>query len=334
LLLFVLLALDSRPERAIAAHEPSCIFSMTSINFGTINVTLNTTFTTTGTFSATCTGNSGSDAGLIERICISFGAGTGGISGSGAPRFMTGGGNTLSYNLYQNVANTTVWGSWLSSADGGNGAELDITLDGSGNGSGSLTVYATINAGQQTVPPGNYTSTFSSAHVTTVYGLSSDGTCSNHGLPNSTTSPTFTVSAAISAACQVSPATLTFPTTAGTSLLSTAVTANTTVSVTCTNTSPYAVGMDQGSHYSSGNRMANGTTNFLPYGLYVNSSLTNPWTTAATNSSCTITGDCFLGTGTGLAQSIPIYGQVPTISTGPAPVPGTYSDTVVIKVTY
>lgn len=304
---------------------------MTSINFGTINVTLNTTFTTTGTFSATCTGNSGGDAGLTERICISFGAGTGGISGSGAPRFMTGGGNTLSYNLYQNAANTTVWGSWPSGA-GGNGAELDIVLNASGNGSGSLTVYATVNAGQQTVPPGTYTSNFtSSAQVTTAYGLSSDGTCSNGGLPNSVTSPTFTVTAAISAACQVSPATLSFPSTAGTSLLSTAVTANTTVSVTCTNTSPYAVGMDQGSHYSSGNRMANGT-NFLPYGLYVNSSLTSPWTTAATNSSCTTTGDCFLGTGTGLAQSIPIYGRVPTTLT--APVPGTYSDTVVITVTY
>jgi spore coat protein U-like protein len=303
---------------------------MTSVSFGTINVTLNTAFTTTGTFSATCSGRS-NDSGLTERICISFGAGTGGISGSGAPRHMTGGANTLAYNLYQNATNTTVWGSWLSSADGGNGAELDITLNGSGNGSGSLTVYATVNAGQQTVPPGSYSSSFSSAQVTVVYGLSVDGTCSSGTLPNSTSTPTFTVSATVSAACQVSPSTLSFPATAGTSLLSTAVTANTTVAVTCTNTSPYAIGMGQGNNYASGNRMANGTS-FLPYVLYVNSSLTNPWTTAASNSSCTTTGDCYLGTGTGLAQSIPIYGRVPTIAA--APVPGTYSDTVVMTVTY
>ena len=136
----------------------------------------------------------------------------------------------------------------------------------------------------------------------------------------------------ITASCTINGATLTFPSTPGTSLLTTAVTGSTTVSVTCTSGSPYSIGMSQGANYSGGsNRMASGG-NYIPYGLYVNSALTYPWTTGASNSSCTTTNDCYLGTGTGSAQSIPIYGQVPIVAT--APLSGTYSDTVTMTITY
>jgi spore coat protein U-like protein len=140
-----------------------------------------------------------------------------------------------------------------------------------------------------------------------------------------------TVQMTITASCTVGGSTLTFPSTAGTSLTSTAVTGSSTFSVTCTNSSPYSIGMGQGLNYSSGNRMAS-SGNYLPYGLYVNSTLTYPWTTGASNSSCTTTNDCYLGTGSGSAQTITVYGQVPTTAT--APVPGTYSDTVTMTVTY
>jgi spore coat protein U-like protein len=141
-----------------------------------------------------------------------------------------------------------------------------------------------------------------------------------------------TVQITITASCTINASTLTFPSTAGTALTAAAVTGNTTVSVTCTNTSPYSIGMGQGNNYSGGsNRMAS-ASNFLPYTLYVDVALTHPWTTGATNSSCTTTNDCYLGTGSGSAQSIPIYGQVPT--TASAPVPGTYSDTVLMTITY
>jgi spore coat protein U-like protein len=140
-----------------------------------------------------------------------------------------------------------------------------------------------------------------------------------------------TVQMVISASCTINAATLTFPSASGTSLLTTAVTANTTVSVTCTSTSPYAIGMGQGNNYSGGNRMTNGT-NFLPYGLYVDAGYTHPWTTAASNNTCTTTNSCYLGTGSGQPQPISIYGQVPTVTTAPAP--GTYSDTVLMTITY
>jgi spore coat protein U-like protein len=140
------------------------------------------------------------------------------------------------------------------------------------------------------------------------------------------------VSITITASCTINAATLTFPSTPGTSLTSTAVTGSSSVTVNCTNTSPYSIGMGQGSNYSAGsNRMANGT-NYLPYGLYVDAAYTHPWTTGASNSTCTTANDCYLATGNGSAQSIPIYGQVPVTAT--APVPGTYTDTVTMTITY
>jgi spore coat protein U-like protein len=142
-----------------------------------------------------------------------------------------------------------------------------------------------------------------------------------------------TVTMTVTASCTINAATLTFPSTAGTSITSTAVQTNTNVSVTCTNSSPYAIGMGQGANYSDGsNRMTDGSNDFLPYGLYVDSGYTHPWTTAASSTTCTTANDCYLGTGTGSAQSIPIYGQVPTVTT--APVPGTYSDTVLMTITF
>jgi spore coat protein U-like protein len=142
--------------------------------------------------------------------------------------------------------------------------------------------------------------------------------CATHQAHAGTATANLTVQMTVTASCTIGGGTLTFPSTPGTSLLATAVTANTTFSVTCTSTSPYSIGMGQGLNYSSGNRMAN-SGNYLPYGLYVNATLANPWTTGATNSTCTTAGDCYLGTGSGSAQTITVYGKVPTTATAPVP---------------
>jgi len=140
------------------------------------------------------------------------------------------------------------------------------------------------------------------------------------------------VSITITASCTVNAATLTFPSTPGTSLTAAAVTGSTTMQVNCTNTSPYSIGMGQGANYSGGSNRMTSSGNYLPYGLFVDAAFTHPWTTGATNSSCTTANDCYLGTGNGSAQTVNIYGQVPTTAT--APTPGTYTDTVLMTVTY
>ncbi|HEU4623070.1 MAG TPA: spore coat U domain-containing protein [Burkholderiaceae bacterium] len=69
-----------------------------------------------------------------------------------SPRRLSGGGNTLAYNLYLDAANTRVWG------DGTGGTEylsqsIVISL-----GTQTFTVYGFIPAGQSP-PPGTYTAT-------------------------------------------------------------------------------------------------------------------------------------------------------------------------------
>lgn len=147
-----------------------------------------------------------------------------------------------------------------------------------------------------------------------------------------TSTANLTVQITITAACTINTATLDFGSNAGTSLISSNVDASTTVSVTCTNGSPYSVGMDNGANVSGSQRRMKSGTNFLNYNLYVDSARTNAWTTAASNSTCTSANSCFLGTGTGAAQLVSVYGRVP--STGTAPPTGTYSDTVTMTITY
>jgi spore coat protein U-like protein len=147
-----------------------------------------------------------------------------------------------------------------------------------------------------------------------------------------TATANLSVSIIITAACTINPATLIFAPTPGTSLLTTAVNGSSTVSVTCTGGSPYSIAMDNGSNASGSQRRMISGGNFLSYNLYVDAAHTSPWSTATGASNCTTTGDCFLGTGNGSAQSVNIYGVVPTTAT--APPSGTYTDTVTMTITF
>jgi spore coat protein U-like protein len=84
--------------------------------------------------------------------------------------------------------------------------------------------------------------------------------------------------------------------------------------------------------------LSGGTTNAAPtarkmskgaetvtYGLYKDTNRSQPWGDATTP------GSTVAGTGTGAAQVLTVYGRVPPQTT---PTPGTYTDTVVVTLTY
>jgi spore coat protein U-like protein len=145
-----------------------------------------------------------------------------------------------------------------------------------------------------------------------------------------TTTANLTVQLQVNGTCSVNAATLDFGTTG---LLASPITASTSLSVTCSTSTPYSIGLDNGANFSTTRRMKQGATaNFIGYGLFTDAGLTNPWTTASSSTSCTATNSCALGTGNGSAQSITVFGQVPALGTAPAP--GAYTDTVTITVTY
>jgi len=90
--------------------------------------------------------------------------------------------------------------------------------------------------------------------------------------------------------------------------------------------------MDNGSNASGSQRRMISGANFLNYNLYVDPAHAFPWSTTTGAGTCTTAGECYLGTGNGSAQSINIYGVVPTTAT--APPPGTYTDTVTMTIMF
>jgi spore coat protein U-like protein len=187
---------------------------------------------------------------------------------------------------YELYTNSTRTTNW------GNTTGNELT----GTGNTDITVYGQITAGQ-TPAPGTYTDTISSA----------------------TTS--FTVTVVVDSECSISATTLAFGSYSGLLVNSTS-----TLSVTCTNTTTYTVGLNAGT--ASGatvtNRSMTGPSSaLLHYSLFSNSTRTTNWG----NSS----GSWVSGTGNGSAQGLTVYGQLPARQ---YPTPGNYADTVVATVTY
>jgi spore coat protein U-like protein len=137
-----------------------------------------------------------------------------------------------------------------------------------------------------------------------------------------TTTTTFGVSATVQATCLVSASALAFGTYTG-------VVANSTsaVSVTCTNTTPYNVGLSAGLATGatvSARKMTGPASALLGYAMYSDAARTVNW-------GQTIGTDTVAGTGNGSAQAITVYGQA---AAGQYVAPGAYADTITATVTY
>lgn len=132
-------------------------------------------------------------------------------------------------------------------------------------------------------------------------------------------SANFDVSIQVNATCAISASNMTF------SSITTGTTSNTdatsTLTVNCSNGTPYTISMGNGNNYSGGRRMTNGTAN-INYYLYSDSSRSTPWTQTATQT----------GTGNGSDQSLTIYGRVPSGQS--VTNTGAYADTIVATITY
>ncbi len=170
------------------------------------------------------------------------------------------------------------------------------TTEETGTGSYNGTVYAQLNA-NQVAPPGTYTDT-----------VSSDTT---H----------FALTVVIQTACTISANPLSFGAYAGALLHAT-----TTLSVTCTDTTPYDVGLNAGTATGATvtNRMMTGPGGaLLDYSLYSNAGYSTNWGNSA--------GSWVAGTGTGTAQTLTVYGQIPANQKS---ISGTYTDTITATVNY
>jgi spore coat protein U-like protein len=292
-------------------HAQSCNFSVTDVVFGSVDVTMGSAVDTTATVAVDCTSL------LPVRVCVNLGAGGGGATDS-ANRFMKSGADTLRYGLFTDAGRTSPWGSNLWAGGGAN--SVDIVF-GIGGGSTTRTIYGRVYSGQATVPSGSYLSAFSSLDASINYGLLS--ILLDCGILVTTETTTFNVTADVPSTCRVSANDLDFGT-VGT--LVSAHDGSTTLAPVCTNGTTYQVGLDGGLSLATDptqRKMTKGVE-FVLYGLYRDAARTQPFGN-------TIGTDTLPGTGTGLAQSVPVYGRISAQST---PSPGPYSDTVVVTLTY
>ena len=139
-----------------------------------------------------------------------------------------------------------------------------------------------------------------------------------------TSTATFAVQVSITATCTINSAgTLNF---GSVGLLSANTDQTSTIQVTCTNTTPYNIGLDAGTGTGAtvATRKLTSGSKTINYTLYSDSGRTTVWGN-------TISSNTVAATGSGAAQNYTVYGRTPAQTT---PAPGSYSDTITVTVTY
>jgi spore coat protein U-like protein len=138
------------------------------------------------------------------------------------------------------------------------------------------------------------------------------------------TTMTFTGQVTIAATCTINSASsLNFGTQG---VLAANVDQTSTIQVTCTNTTPFTIGLDAGTGPGAtvaARKLTSGGST-VNYTLYADAGHTTVWGN-------TVSSDAVAATGNGSAQSFTVYGRVPPQA---APAPGNYSDTITVTVTY
>lgn len=303
-ILFLLPFLAFFPSTASAAL--SCAATVGNINFGQVSVRGGYNLRIVGNVRITC---SGGTAGTV-KLCLFVGSGSGGAASGNSPRYLRRtDGNTLNYTLNVGAADGPIW----------NNPSFSANLDSSGAGSLQTNMHATITSTGNDVKGGIYTSTFSGAgQVQLTYGMSS---C----LENSSTPSAFSVEANIVPTCSLTVGNLNFGEISV--ALSSPVYAQANINVSCSSSTPYTVTLGPGSGSGvtdpGARKMTNGPST-LAYGLYQNAGTSIPWGwTAGSNG--------YNGTGTGNTQLLTVYGR---LNSGQTANVGTYTDSVVVTVTY
>lgn len=226
-----------------------------------------------------------------QTLSIGLGSSTG-----YSPRNFTGATPNLQYTLYKDAAHTAIWGSGANSLTWSTGA----------NTQQNFVVYGTIAAGQL-VAPGSYSDTLLISATTT------SGTIN---------SPTMGVSASVAASCSFGATALNFGNYTGLLLNVQSV-----VTVTCTNTTVFNIGLDAGTAPGATvttRRLTGPASATLGYLIFREGTRTYNWGN-------TVGTDTFVSQGDGASHQYGVFGQLPAAQ---LPAPGSYSDTIIATITY
>ncbi|WP_274426589.1 Csu type fimbrial protein [Chelativorans sp. YIM 93263] len=300
------------------ARAQTCSFSVTDVNFGNVDTLSGAAVDATGSVSVTCRALLAPV--LPVRVCLNLNAGSGGAT-SGTRQMRNAANAPLNYNFFQDAARQTPWGSREQPALGNPVALIFNTLLLGIPQTQTATIYGRVLPSQQSTATGFYTSAFSGAQVTFNYvaSLLLPANCSN--VTQNTIRPPFMVQANVVPNCSVTAQNIDF---GSHGVLDTAADAAGRLDVTCTPGTAYTVALDNGLTGTgpTARRMTLGGQAVV-YGLYKDTARSQPWGSSGSQ--------LLSGSGTGATQSVSVYGRVPA---QPTPGPGTYTDTVVVTVTY
>ncbi|GAB3382058.1 Csu type fimbrial protein [Lysobacter fragariae] len=296
---------------APAAWAQSCTTAGQPLAFGVMG-TPTAQRDTTANITVTCSG--GAANGSL-RVCLGISAGTGGVTPTN--RLLVNGGNNVAYQ----ITTTPGGANWGDNIGGRPGSEVTVPLNGSGSGSASTTMFGRIGGGQNVVAT-TYSSTLS------VLGrIPSGGSPCVNGTGSALPTTTFLASANLTGTCTISAVPLNFGIAAN---LSSPIDASGGLTVTCSNTLAYSVALNAGT--TTGNTIAarklalgGAGAGVVSYQLYQDNPRTIVWGDGVAG------GSAWVGTGSGTAQTLTVFGRVPAQAT---PAGGTYTDTVTATVTY
>lgn len=328
LLIFGGLGLPRSAAAAVTCANPN----ISNVQFGPVDLTTGTV-SVSGTVGWSCT----AQAALIILLspqaniamCLNLNAGTGGTQLD--PRLLSNGSNTLQYRLYTDSGYNTIWSSTAASTPLMIQVAIPAGLLFSTTVTGSTPFYARLPAGQTTATTGAYSSTLiaSVSGSLTTNKNKPIATCAGGTTALNSRSDSFTVSATVNKACLVTASTIDLG-----SVPATAVNTSSsgTLGVTCSNGTPYFVGLAPSGGSSTGAGTMHGTlsgnTNKVPYQLRSTSGLSGtPWGNTATS---TTVGNGVAGTGSGFSQPMTVYVTAPSANFRP----DSYSDTVTVNVNF
>lgn len=319
-----------------AAAAPSCTATMTNLSFGDVDLVSGGTPTATATMTYACTNDQ--NGARHVRLCLNIGDGSASIASGGGhwnPRILrdiAATPNEMNVQFYQG-ATSTIWGSTTQPIPDAYDVVVSIPRRSGGvNGvaTGSHSMRGEIATGQAALPNGTYTSSFAGNHTALRYTApvnsvdSVPSTCSSANTDGGTFA--FSVTANVVKSCLVSADPLDFGTVDGVAS-STNIDSTTSIRVICSRPTAYDVRLlpsngDTGGSSAMKGQTA-GNTDTVPYRLYSNAGRTVAWGSLNSND--------ISGSGTGLTQTLTVYGRVPSL---PNVQPDDYKDTVTVNVVY
>lgn len=314
-----------------AAAYTTCVASIDSFDFGSISLTAPTPLT--GSVRVDC-----STAPLVISLfvgvnyCLSIGAGSGGASASLAPRWLKNAhGDSLDFQLSHTASHLMAVGTTTAPPSQPIVGQIHYlsVLGLIGSGWASHPIHGRIPA-QAGAAAGSYASNFGGLNTDLTYRYAetllggAPNSCTAGGYNGGTETAPFSVSALVEPECHLVVATdLDFGDVPG--VISTAVSASSTVSMTCRRRTAWQMSLNNGLHaQGQTRRMSNGQGQFVHYELYRDAAMTERF-------GQTEGVDRLVGSGTGTSQSVTVRGRIAAPQTVPA---GHYADRVIVTVTY